>query len=295
MKIVNLEQGSAEWLAWRRGGIGASEAPIILGDSPWKNPFQLYEEKLGKPRPAVHPRQAAAMQRGHDLEPKARALVEKALGVDLCPLCGEHDEHPWMRLSSDGASIDGAILTEIKAPGAKDHAVAQSGKVPPKYVGQLQHSLAVSGADVLFYASYRPEEDPEPILIEVRPDPEMQERLFRLEKAFWKAVQDQDWSVFEALVSDSVPDGFADLAFEWDDVSRQIAELTEREKRLRTALLSILPEGPGKFQACGIEVSRAVARGSIDYKKALAEFGIAEAQLEPFRKADSTRETIRRI
>jgi len=35
MKVVDLEQGTPQWLAWRRAGIGASEAPVIMGLSPW--------------------------------------------------------------------------------------------------------------------------------------------------------------------------------------------------------------------------------------------------------------------
>jgi putative phage-type endonuclease len=36
----------AEWLAVRRSAIGASEAPILLGVSPFKGPMELFAEKL---------------------------------------------------------------------------------------------------------------------------------------------------------------------------------------------------------------------------------------------------------
>lgn len=38
----------ATWLEARRGGIGASDAPVILGLSSWKSPLQLYYEKIGE-------------------------------------------------------------------------------------------------------------------------------------------------------------------------------------------------------------------------------------------------------
>jgi predicted phage-related endonuclease len=34
--IDDLEQGTAKWLQWRRGVIGASEAAIIMGENRWK-------------------------------------------------------------------------------------------------------------------------------------------------------------------------------------------------------------------------------------------------------------------
>jgi len=32
----------------RKGFIGGSDAPIILGLSPWKSPYQLWLEKIGQ-------------------------------------------------------------------------------------------------------------------------------------------------------------------------------------------------------------------------------------------------------
>ena len=36
--LVNLEQGTDDWHAWRRQGIGASDAPTIMVENPWKSP-----------------------------------------------------------------------------------------------------------------------------------------------------------------------------------------------------------------------------------------------------------------
>ena len=45
MKLVSVEQGSKEWLALRNNKIGASDAPIIMGESSWTTPFQLWQIK----------------------------------------------------------------------------------------------------------------------------------------------------------------------------------------------------------------------------------------------------------
>ena len=37
----------AEWLRWRRSGIGASDIAALLGISPWASPFSVWADKLG--------------------------------------------------------------------------------------------------------------------------------------------------------------------------------------------------------------------------------------------------------
>ena len=71
--LQSLEQGSAEWLTLRKSKICASEAAIILGISPWKTPFQLWEEKTGRKESGFS---SIAMQYGTDMEPKIREWFE---------------------------------------------------------------------------------------------------------------------------------------------------------------------------------------------------------------------------
>ena len=42
---VSIQQGTKEWLEWRSQGIGASDAPAIMGENPWKRPETLLQEK----------------------------------------------------------------------------------------------------------------------------------------------------------------------------------------------------------------------------------------------------------
>lgn len=296
MNVITLEQNTSEWLDWRKGGLGGSDAPIIMGVSPFKKPYTLFTEKTGITKPATpHPAAAAAMQRGHDLEPVARDLVCSITREFFSPICGEHENHPWMRLSADGISMDGSTLLEIKCPGQKDWEVAKSGKVPEKYVGQIQHAFAVSGAERLLYATYRPEEAEHPIILEVSPDPDYQERLIKREMAFWQAVQAEDWTIFDGLVSDALPSGFAEAAAEWVDFQEMMESFKANEKKLREKLLSFLPKtGEGCIKGAGIEVSRKNTKGSVDYPRLLKDLDVAESVVDTYRKADSTRETVRK-
>jgi len=179
---LDLQQNGTTWLAWRRGGVGASDAPVIMGVSPWMDLETLWLEKTGRHpgRPSSH-----AMRRGVALEPEARARYIRVTGTHVEPVCLEHTSRNWMRASLDGLSADGGTAVEIKCPGAADHEIALAGGVPEKYLPQLQHLLAVSGARVCHYWSYR---DGEGALVEVAPDRAYARRLVERELEFWRHV-----------------------------------------------------------------------------------------------------------
>lgn len=57
--------GSPEWVEWRRGGLGASDLPAILGLDPYRSEHDVWEEKTGR-RPAFAGN--AKTRWGHRLE-----------------------------------------------------------------------------------------------------------------------------------------------------------------------------------------------------------------------------------
>jgi putative phage-type endonuclease len=59
-----------DWLEFRKGGIGSSDAPIIAGVSPYSTPYQLWEIKTRRKTEWIG---NFATRRGHAVEPKARA------------------------------------------------------------------------------------------------------------------------------------------------------------------------------------------------------------------------------
>ncbi len=143
------KQGGAAWHKWRAKGIGSSDAPIIMGVSPWKTPVQLWQNKTGKVKDDF--KGNPATERGHRLEPVVRRRVEKKLG----------------RKFPDETFIDGIFLAsmdgwdktrkeglEIKCINIGDHMTAQASEVPEKYKWQLVHQFIASGAQVIWYASF---------------------------------------------------------------------------------------------------------------------------------------------
>ena len=79
---VVLDQRSGEWHQYRAKRIGASDAPIICGLSPWKSAIQLWMEKTGK---ITQPDSSGnfAIQRGIRLEPVVRAMASLILDRDF--------------------------------------------------------------------------------------------------------------------------------------------------------------------------------------------------------------------
>jgi len=177
-----FEQSSAEWLSWRRNGIGASDAPVIMGVSPWQKEGELLLLKTGQKaeRPAN-----GAMERGKRLEPVARKAYVSQTGIVVEPMCVQSREHAWMRASLDGLSDDGQHVVEIKCPGEKDHDLAAAGRVPDKYYPQLQHILAVTGLGEIYYWSFR---FGHTVLLKVERDGPFIAELIEKEVAFWTRV-----------------------------------------------------------------------------------------------------------
>ncbi|MBN2399008.1 MAG: YqaJ viral recombinase family protein [Candidatus Aminicenantes bacterium] len=179
---LNFEQSTGDWLAWRRGGIGASDAPVVMGLSPWQKEGELLLLKTGQKaeRPAN-----GAMERGKRLEPVARQAYVAHTGIAVEPVCVQSRRHDWMRASLDGLSADGQHVLEIKCPGEKDHSLAAGGRVPEKYFPQLQHILAVTGLAEIHYWSFRFDHT---VLLKVERDESFIAGLIEKEIDFWTKV-----------------------------------------------------------------------------------------------------------
>jgi putative phage-type endonuclease len=179
---LDFEQSTEEWLSWRRQGIGASDAPVIMGHSPWQKESELLLLKTGRKTEAPANQ---AMQRGKRLEPLARLAYVNYTGVDVVPMCVQSLAYDWMRASLDGLSPDGGHVVEIKCPGEKDHQLADSGIIPEKYYAQLQHILAVTGLAEISYWSFRFDHT---VLLKIKRDDSFITGLIEKEAAFWARV-----------------------------------------------------------------------------------------------------------
>ena len=179
---LDIEQQTDKWARWRLEKIGASDAPVIMGENPWKSPEDLFHEKLG--RKVFEGNEKT--RRGQELEPLARADYIKRMGVFVKPVVVTNVERAWQAASLDGLSDDGLRVVEIKC-GERAFQFAMRHLAVPKYnYGQLQHILAVTGLSHIHYFSYHPTK--QPILLEVERDEKYIARLVLAELHFWERL-----------------------------------------------------------------------------------------------------------
>lgn len=274
MSSLAFTPNTSEWEKMRKDKIGASDAPVIMGISPFETPFQLWQRKVALKEDK---KSTFAMERGHTLEPQARAQVEQVLGIELFPIAKLHPNYDWMLATLDGLSKDGKTLLEIKCPGAEDHAIAQEGRVPEKYYPQIQHQLEVCQLEKGYYFSYNGKEG---VLVEFYRDDKYIKKLILIEEEFYSWMQDltpppltdRDYQTIEN------PE-WLDAASQWKQVSAQLSSLEKEEERLRQQLISLCQNQSSI--GGGLRVSRILRKGSIDYAKVPQLQGI---NLEKYRK-----------
>ena len=157
-KIVDLEQRSPEWLAWRRNLIMASDAPIIMGVSKYnKSLDSLILEKQGIDVPQ---RTNSSMNKGTEKEQgllKNFSILynkEFARDVEFAPCCVESVPYPRCGASLDGFCAEEKTAVEIKVTNKKNHELAQQRILPEEFKPQLQHQMLVLNVSYLYYISY---------------------------------------------------------------------------------------------------------------------------------------------
>lgn len=182
--VVDLQQGTREWLEWRHNGIGASDASTIMGENRFSSAAALLREKRGPVRDSF---ENEAMALGKRLEPEARKRYIAKTGKDVRPVCLQSTRYHWLRASLDGLTVNHDAVVEIKCGRSAYWSTAKSRSVPDYYYGQMQHIMAVTGLDSLDFWCYWPD-NPE-LLLPVERNDDYIELLLSKELQFWNDVQ----------------------------------------------------------------------------------------------------------
>lgn len=262
-------QGSEEWKYKRRKSITASDASVLISANPWKTPLQLWKEKLDGIETPVN----AAMQRGTDLEPEARADFEDISGIPMYPDVVVHPKRPWMMASLDGISFDRKQAVEIKCPGEKAHLSYLDGELPDMYKAQMTHQMLVTHLQQIYFFSYHPKF--EPALMIYTFDFGFACRLLRAEIKF-----------YHCLISRTAPcDGALDasrlaLVEQYKEVTLLLKGLEKEQEELKGKIVNAFGR---PYETEGFKLTKVVSPGRIDYKKVPQLEGL---DLEPYRGKD---------
>lgn len=274
MRILNLKQGSAAWVEFRRSSLGATSASTIMNCNPWKTTVDLYDEMVLGQVCVLND----AMKRGMELEEEARKWSEVRLQMSLFPVTASHEFLPYMHASFDGLSIDEEVLIEIKCPGEKTHHMACQGNIPEYYKWQMQHQMEVANLNHMFYVSYRSHDDVVMIQYD-RDDVMIEEMLFKQKKFYFdhivpkippfnpKAIKDVELSESKLINLKNL---------------KQVRDKIKHLKDLEAYLVQQVVEHMDKsFEIDEFKVTRYFVRGTVDYSL-IKE--IKHIDLEKYRK-----------
>ena len=154
MNIANLVQGSPEWIAYRARHFNASDAPAMMGCSPYKTRAQLLREMHTGVAPDIDAGTHKRYENGHRAEALARPLAEEIVGEELYPVVGSCGR---LSASFDGLTLDERQGFEHKALNEALRSAFAAGAdqdcrlLPIYHRVQMEQQLLISGAERILF------------------------------------------------------------------------------------------------------------------------------------------------
>jgi putative phage-type endonuclease len=286
MKVNTLAQDSQEWLEWRNTGLGASDAAVILGMSPYETPYGLWQIKTGKKAPPDLSRNPN-VQRGNRLEPLARKVAEKYIGESLDPICAAEEVENFILTSFDGITKNRKTVCELKCPHPSTFAdilnEAEDSKAFKLYWIQCQQQLLVSKADkayLIFFMKGTEGNKDRIVPFEILPDTEFQQEvLIPKLKWFWECINtdtppERDPRRDPCEVDDK---SWLELATEYHPLKQEIKNLKAEIKVLESQVKPYeekfieLMGNNYKADESGIKVSRSDRKQGVNHELLVEE------------------------
>ncbi|HEF2462427.1 TPA: YqaJ viral recombinase family protein [Campylobacter coli] len=156
-KIIDLEQGSVEWLNFRKGKITASIVASCIGEKG----FFLSKEKAKELIQGVYePYVSEAMKKGREYEELIRAKMEFIIGKDITPIVIQSLENELFMASLDGIDNEKTIYEFKYSTNNKEYEQVLKFKKPSsKYYAQIQFQLFVGGFEKCVFAVLNENDD----------------------------------------------------------------------------------------------------------------------------------------
>ncbi len=176
-----------EWLKERQCGIGGSDVGAIAGVNKYKTQFEVYIEKTDPITEVKEQSESAYF--GDIFEDVVAKEFEKRTGLKVRRdrKHYKHKEYPFMVANIDRKIVGQNAILECKTANQYLLKEWEDEEIPASYLLQVQHYLAVTGADRGYIA----------VLVggqkfiwkEVPRDEELIEMIIQLEKDFWSLVE----------------------------------------------------------------------------------------------------------
>ena len=268
----------ADWLEYRRQGIGGSDASVVCGLNHYKSAVELWLEKTGQM--PVQPAGEAAYW-GIQLEDIVRNEFTRRTNIEVerRPEILQSSEHPFMLANVDGVCEvpdKGSCIFEAKTASAFK-AQEWVNTVPDEYQLQIQHYMAVTECVGAYIA----------VLIGgntfrwhyVERDDELISMIVRLEADFWQNVKngtpppidgtEASAQLLADMFQKSTPDSqialpleTAELLAAYDEACEQLELLTEDKRKAENSLKELLGDNE-----CGTFGDRIISWKSVSQER----------------------------
>lgn len=276
-----------KWLKERQCGIGGSDVGAVLGVNKYKTPFEVYLEKT-EPITEIK-EQSESAYFGDIFEDIVAKEFEKRTGfkVRRDRKHYKHKDYHFMVANIDRRIVGENAILECKTANQYLLKEWEDEEIPASYLLQVQHYLAVTGADRGYIA----------VLIggqkfiwkEVSRDEELIEIIIQAEKDFWGLVEAK---TPPALDGSSAAEKYlkekykeveekktVELGFEYKDKIKSYLEMKDQLKNFETQVKEL--ENQIKFEMGNAEYAYApgynlswknVSSNRVDSKKLKAEY-----------------------
>lgn len=277
----------ADWLEYRKRGIGGSDASVVCGISRYKSPVELWMEKTNQ-IPCQGAGEAAYW--GTQLEAMVRTEFSKRTGVEVRRVLQllQSAEYPFMLANLDGVCEHpdlGTCVFEAKTASAYK-AGEWDDAIPDEYMLQIQHYMAVTGYQGAYIA----------VLIGgntfrwrfVARDEGLIASLIELEAGFWNHVKDGTPPPLDGsnaavrFLSEQfpnstpqsqiiLPDTAAELLRQYEDACEQLEDIAQQKQQAENLLKQMMGENEiGKLEN-HIVTWKSIAQERLDSKTLKAE------------------------
>lgn len=274
-----------EWLAFRRTGIGGSDAATVVGLNPYSSPYYLFCDKRGE---LAEKEDTEAMRQGRDLEQYVadRWMERTGKKCKRNNYMWRSTKWPFMLADIDREVVGENAGLECKTTSVYNKNDFENGNIQDSYYVQCQHYMAVMGYDRMYLAvlvlnkgfyTYVIERDEEDI-----------SQLAQAEGAFWDALQSGQAPDFVGAdadftaLSQKYPEGTESLCVTLDaahdakagrlrNLSEMIADLQSQCDEIKAQLMGCMQEAAfakGEKFTCSWKTQ---TRSRLDTKRLKAE------------------------
>lgn len=262
-KIIDLEQGSVEWLNFRKGKITASIVASCIGEKG----FFLSKEKAKELIQGVYePYVSEAMKKGREYEELIRAKMEFIIGKDITPIVIQSLENELFMASLDGIDNEKTIYEFKYSTNNKEYEQVLKFKKPSsKYYAQIQFQLFVGGFEKCVFAVLNENDDLTYCM--VKSDKEYQDFMLRKIDEFIKDYLVNQKSDYKELEDTKAKN----LTIEIIRLENMIKPIKEKLEILKKELIAL---ANGEKARCLDITIYPQSRTTIDYKGFLEQKNI---------------------